>query len=199
MDDIDNLSLEDGTCKQLKQRCLWPGAATSDADFSKLFHLSTVPTVSSKSRRWNLWTRQIQFCTRSSYGQTESERTARLPGPAADIFLREHAFIYWIAEGGTTLRFHAGDCYMKTPTTASREFDPSFTFKPFSRRKHCFPLRTFRECVVIILCACKIPFQRSVCIVLGHNECYHYFQAEHDMIHATRNRPKSSPPRPSPS
>lgn len=96
MDDIDNLSLEDATFKKLKQRCLWPVAATSDADFAKLFHLSTVPTVSSKSRRWNLWTRQIQFCTRSSYGQTESERTARLPGPAADIFLREHALIYWI-------------------------------------------------------------------------------------------------------
>ena len=39
----------------------------------------------------------------------------------ADIFVREHALIYWIAEGGRTLRFHAGDCYMKTPSGAFQQ------------------------------------------------------------------------------
>jgi hypothetical protein len=39
----------------------------------------------------------------------------------ADIFVREHALIYWIAEGGRTLRFNAGDCYMKTPSGAFQQ------------------------------------------------------------------------------
>ena len=39
----------------------------------------------------------------------------------ADIFIREHALIYWIAEGGKTLRFHAGDCYMKSPSGAFQQ------------------------------------------------------------------------------
>ena len=39
----------------------------------------------------------------------------------ADIFVREHALVYWIAEGGKTLRFHNGDCFMKTPSGAFQQ------------------------------------------------------------------------------
>ena len=39
----------------------------------------------------------------------------------ADIFLREHALIYWMAEGERSLRFHQGDCYMRTPSAAFQQ------------------------------------------------------------------------------
>ena len=31
-----------------------------------------------------------------------------------DTYMLDDALVYWIAEGGTTLRFHAGDCYMRS-------------------------------------------------------------------------------------
>eukprot|EP00435_Cladocopium_sp_Y103_P038419 s1353_g10.t1 len=39
----------------------------------------------------------------------------------ADLYLREHALVYWIAEGGHTLRFHDGDCYMRTTSGAFQQ------------------------------------------------------------------------------
>ena len=39
----------------------------------------------------------------------------------ADMSMREHALIYWIAEGHRSLRFHNGDCFMKTPSGAFQQ------------------------------------------------------------------------------
>ena len=56
------------------------------------------------------------YVTRLSVGALAFARVRQ-----ADIFLREHAMVYWIAEGGLNLRFHAGDCYMRTPSGAFQQ------------------------------------------------------------------------------
>ena len=45
--------------------------------------------------------------------------------------------VYWIVEGGLSLRFHAGDCYMPTP---SRAFQQHREVPPDHSRVQSFPL-----------------------------------------------------------
>ena len=40
----------------------------------------------------------------------------------ADVFLREHATVVWIIEGGCSMRFHHGDCYLLHPSGAFQQY-----------------------------------------------------------------------------
>lgn len=124
--------------EKLKQRRLWPDAGTSDQDFLAYFAsleesnsifqdtapepVDTSDTILYKVKHY---TQKVQqqlgpncpdYLVRLSVGVLAFGRSRQ-----ADIFLREHALIYWIAEGGRTLRFHAGDCFMKTPSGAFQQ------------------------------------------------------------------------------
>ena len=136
--DVDNMPLEDTMFEKLRQRRLWPGAATSAADFATMFSsledtngifqeqdmepLDNSDTILHKVK---LWTDKV----REYLGQEAPDYLVRMlvgvlafgRSRQADIFVREHALVYWIAEGGRTLRFHAGDCFMKTPSGAFQQ------------------------------------------------------------------------------
>ena len=135
--EADDIPLEDATFERLKQRRHMRGANTSDVDFAHLFNslakmndcfqqepaeeIDTSDTILHKVRLW-------QDCVRKTFADG-SDYFIRLGvgvlafGRArqADIFLREHALLYWVAEGHSTLRFHTGDCYMKTPSGAFQQ------------------------------------------------------------------------------
>ena len=135
--EADDIPLEDATFERLKQRRRMRGANTSDVDFAHLFNslakmndcfqqepaeeIDTSDTILHKVRLW-------QDCVRKTFADG-SDYFIRLGvvvlafGRArqADIFLREHALLYWVAEGHSTLRFHTGDCYMKTPSGAFQQ------------------------------------------------------------------------------
>lgn len=132
------LPVEDATFAKLQERRLWPGAATSEADFSSFFTALSeaniafqavpaepVDTSDTILYKVQLWTDRV----RAELGEDAPDYLVRLAvgvlafgrSRQADLFLREHALIYWIAEGGKTLRFHAGDCYMKTPSGAFQQ------------------------------------------------------------------------------
>lgn len=132
------IPVEDGSWDKLKQRRLMPGAATSDTDFEQFFaslaalnlqfqkeeeeRVDTTDTILHKVRLWTETAKNMlgldvpDYLVRLSVGVLAFGRVRQ-----ADIFLREHALLYWIAEGGRTLRFHSGDCFMKTPSGAFQQ------------------------------------------------------------------------------
>ena len=140
-EDVDALAavaVDDSTYEKLKLRRLMPGAATSEEDFQKMFlnlglvndmfQLEEAEVVDASDtilHKVRLWTDNVKhhmpenlpdYILRLSVGVLAFGRARQ-----ADIFIREHALIYWIAEGGKTLRFHAGDCYMKSPSGAFQQ------------------------------------------------------------------------------
>ncbi|CAJ1439678.1 unnamed protein product, partial [Effrenium voratum] len=124
--------------RKLRQRRLMPGAATSDADFTGLFRqladMNTVfqthgqpepidasDTITEMVRHWSeyvqsRWAEASDSLIRLCVGALAFGRVRQ-----ADIHLREHAQIYWIAEGRRSLRFHNGDCYMRTASGAFQQ------------------------------------------------------------------------------
>eukprot|EP00435_Cladocopium_sp_Y103_P030280 s3264_g7.t1 len=136
--DMDIVPLEDAAFDKLRQRRLWPGAETSDADFLAMFSslelgnadfqempsepVDTSDTILHKVKHWTEHVRRHlgadapDYLVRVAVGVLAFGRSRQ-----ADIFLREHALLYWIAEGGKSLRFHAGDCFMKTPSGAFQQ------------------------------------------------------------------------------
>lgn len=137
-EDPAEVPMESDSFEKLKQRRLMPGASTSEADFQSMFAelaacndtfqevaeepVDTSDTILHKVRLWKNFVVSNLPEIRSDYLQRVCVAVLEL-GRArqADIFLREHAVLYWIAEGGKTLRFHAGDCYMKSPSGAFQQ------------------------------------------------------------------------------
>ena len=137
-EDPADVPMEGDSFEKLKQRRLMPGASTSEADFQSLFAelaarndtfqetaeepVDTSDTILHKVRLWKNFVISNLPEIGSDYLQRVCVAVLAL-GRArqADIFLREHAVLYWIAEGGKTLRFHAGDCYMKSPSGAFQQ------------------------------------------------------------------------------
>ena len=137
-DELDEeQALEESAYEVLRRRRLMPGASTSDTDFAALFGqlreansgFQAFPeemqdnsdTILEITRIWTEAVR-ARFANMSDYlirvcvGALAFARTRQ-----ADIHIREHAMVYWIAEGHRTLRFHSGDCYMKTPSGAFQQ------------------------------------------------------------------------------
>ena len=134
----DDVPVEDAAFEKLKLRRYLPGAQTSEEDFTSFFTslqtfnatfqvqerelVDTSETILHKVRLWTeIVTRDLDhdapdYLKRLAVGVLAFGRCRQ-----ADLFLREHALIYWVAEGGKTLRFHAGDCYMKTPSGAFQQ------------------------------------------------------------------------------
>ena len=130
--------VEDSSFAKLKKRRLMPGAATSEVDFQQLFTdlsenndlfqrsttepIDTSDTILEKVKHWReqvevrLEPGVPEYLVRICIGVLAFGRSRQ-----ADIFLREHALIYWIAEGEKSLRFHSGDCYMRTPSGAFQQ------------------------------------------------------------------------------
>lgn len=133
-----DLPVEDATFEKLKQRRLWADAGTSEQDFLKHFTMLTATNASfqeiaadpvdasdtivhkvkvfKENVRAHLGRNAPDYLVRLAVGVLAFGRARQ-----ADIFLREHALIYWIAEGERSLRFHAGDCFMKTPSGAFQQ------------------------------------------------------------------------------
>ena len=135
--DADNEPLEDAAWDVLRRRRLMPGAATSAKDFENHFAtlasmndifqaippepIDTSSTIVDKVRAWTTWV-QHRFANVSDYMTRLCVAVLALGGlRQVDIHLREHALIYWIAQGRRSLRFHAGDCYMRTPSGAFQQ------------------------------------------------------------------------------
>ena len=126
VDEEDAQRLDAGVWEKLRKRRLQPGAATSDADFQDFFTklgrpnaffqetpaegIDASDTILERVRNIR------DHVTRLSVGALAFARVRQ-----ADIFLREHAMVYWIGEGGLNLRFHAGDCNMRTPSGAFQQ------------------------------------------------------------------------------
>lgn len=132
------VGVEEATYTKLKTRRTMPGAATSETDFANLFRnlsmgndifqmeppeeVDTSDTIIHKVKLWrglvseHLPANCPDYIVRLGVGVLAFGRARQ-----ADIFLREHALVYWISEGGRTLRFHAGDCYMKGPSGAFQQ------------------------------------------------------------------------------
>ena len=129
--------LDASTWDRLRKRRLQPGAATSDQDFAAFFSqlgvansvfqdiapepLDTSDTILERVRVLTAHAKREvpeapDYVTRLCVGVLAFARVRQ-----ADIFLREHAMVYWIVEGGRSLRFHAGDCYMRTPSGAFQQ------------------------------------------------------------------------------
>ena len=122
----------------LKRRRQLPGAGTSDEDFAKLFArlqsqcttfqttppepIDTSDTILQKVHVWTEVARRHlppavpEYLVRVAVAVVAFGRVRQW-----DVFLREHALVYWIAEGQRTLRFHSGDCFMKTPSGAFQQ------------------------------------------------------------------------------
>ena len=138
VDGLAAVAVDESTYEKLKLRRLMPGAATSEEDFQKMFlnlglvndmfQLEAAEVVDASDtilHKVRLWSDNVKhhmpenlpdYILRLSVGVLAFGRARQ-----ADIFIREHALIYWIAEGGKTLRFHAGDCYMKSPSGAFQQ------------------------------------------------------------------------------
>ena len=134
----DDVPVEDAAFEKLKLRRYLPGAQTSEENFTSFFtslHASNatfqvqerelVDTSETILHKVGLWAEIVSndldqdapdYLKRLAVGVLAFGR-CRQAGP----FLREHALIYWVAEGGKTLRFHAGACYMKTPSGAFQQ------------------------------------------------------------------------------
>ena len=133
----DVARLDESTWDRLRKRRLQPGAATSDQDFAAFFsrlslansHFQDIApepwdTSDTILERVRVLTAHAKrevpqapdYVTRLCVGVLAFARVRQ-----ADIFLREHAMVYWIVEGGRSLRFHAGDCYMRTPSGAFQQ------------------------------------------------------------------------------
>ena len=125
------MDIVDDTFERLKARRQRPGAASS-ADFQHLF--TALANATARFRvspaepldSFHSLLRKVQM--RRSVGQVSDYLTRLCVGVLAfgrvrqaDIFVREHALTYWIAEGHRALRFHPGDCYMKTPSGAFQQ------------------------------------------------------------------------------
>lgn len=130
--------VDDSTFEKLKKRRLMRGAGTSDVDFAQLFSMlsehnrafqnsaaesiDTSDTILEKVKSWRQQVEAIldptapDYLVRLCVGVLAFGRARQ-----ADMYLREHALIYWVAEGGRSLRFHAGDCYMRTPSGAFQQ------------------------------------------------------------------------------
>ena len=122
---------------RLRARRALPGAATSQTDFTSLFDnlhntnkdfqtMDAEPVDSSDTilEKVRMWRGEVSraldgmpdYIVRVGVAVLAFGRVRQ-----ADIFLREHALIYWIAEGQKNIRFHAGDCYMRTPSGAFQQ------------------------------------------------------------------------------
>ena len=133
----EGVPVEEETFAKLRERRTMPGAATSEEDFAALFRNLEITadifnleppeendTSDTIVRKVHSWTTAV-----ASHLQGAPDYIIRLGAGVlafgrarqADIFLRERALLYWIAEGGRTLRFHAGDCYMKSPSGAFQQ------------------------------------------------------------------------------
>ena len=135
---VDPANGEEEAYEKLKFRRMLPGAATSDKDFDDFFlnlevandifrlepaeEIDTSDTILHKVRLWTGSVADVMSANTPDYivrlcvGVLAFGKARQ-----ADIFLREHALLYWIAEGGRTLRFHSGDCYMKSPSGAFQQ------------------------------------------------------------------------------
>ena len=135
--DDDALPLADASLSKLKLRRMMPGAATSEDDFTnhfidlelrnQIFQAVPVEAIDRSDTILHItgeWTQRVKdfFHERSEYfvricvGVLAFSRVRE-----NDTYMRDDALVYWIAEGGTTLRFHAGDCYMRTPSGAFQQ------------------------------------------------------------------------------
>ena len=124
----DDVTVEDAAFEKLKLRRNLPGAQTSEyfvlhkLPRFQCYFVDTSETILHKVRLWteivskDLDHNAPDYLKRLAVGVLAFRRCRQ-----ADLFLREHALIYWVAEGGKTLRFHAGDCYMKTPSGAFQQ------------------------------------------------------------------------------
>lgn len=132
-----DVEVEQATFEVLKRRRHQPHCFTSAQDFdehflrlqaaNKLFQgrvrepMDNSHTIIEKVRFWRQRV-EAELPGKSDYfiricARALAFARARL----ADISLREHALVYWIAEGHRSLRFHAGDCYMLTPSGAFQQ------------------------------------------------------------------------------
>lgn len=127
----------DANFEGLKRRRLLPDCFTSAQDFvqhfarleatNKIFQqqrkelMNTSDTILGKVRFWT------EFVQRALPGLSDHMTRVCICALAftrarlADISLREHALVYWISEGQRSLRFHSGDCYMRTPSGAFQQ------------------------------------------------------------------------------
>jgi len=120
---------EAGAPAQSKKRRLMQGASTSEADFTSLFEsignasASSLPHVTKQSPEKNATilerTRRLTALIRNRYPGWD-EHQVRLACAAlaiyrmrlVDMFIREHALLLWVIEGGQFMRAHNGQCYL---------------------------------------------------------------------------------------
>ena len=122
---LAGVAVEESTYEKVKLRRLMPGAATSEEDFKAMFtNLGVVndlfqleeeevvdasDTILHKVRSWSenvkahMPENLPDYILRLSVGVLAFGRARQ-----ADIFIREHALIYWIAEGGKNLTLPCG-------------------------------------------------------------------------------------------
>ena len=133
----DEDAVLDQQWSRLRARRTLPGAASSQSDFASLFvslrgmnddfqAIDAEPVDSSDTilEKVRMWRGEVSraldgmpdYIIRVGVAVLAFGRVRQ-----ADIFLREHALIYWIAEGQKNIRFHAGDCYMRTPSGAFQQ------------------------------------------------------------------------------
>ena len=137
--DDDAADVVDGAWDVLRRIRLLPGAATSCKDFQDLFaklatantqfqrecepevtdesSLIPVMVATHKARIAHLYPDASEYLLRLL-----TAAVAVLTLHTADVFLREHATVVWIIEGGCSMRFHHGDSYLLHPSGAFQQY-----------------------------------------------------------------------------